>query len=155
MKRKARKGEWLMDPSFKIGMVMDITNRNSQIWLQYVNNGEWEPWHRAVLRPATEAEVAAEGLSGTGAQEYRPDDDGKRVHILKTWPEFYEPAVIGVKPFEVRKDDRDFQLGDELILAEFIPGGTFTGRIHKRTIIYILKGGQFGIAAGYVVLGLR
>ena len=34
------------------------------------------------------------------------------IHALKTEPRFYEPAKQGLKPFEVRKNDRDFKIGD-------------------------------------------
>lgn len=44
-----------------------------------------------------------------------------RMHTLKTLPEFFDASKRGVKPFEVRKNDRDFQVGDVLELVEFDP----------------------------------
>ena len=85
------------------------------------------------------------------------------VHELKTHPPFFSMLYCGSKNFEVRKDDRGFKLGDELLLKEFIPKGfnenglnddIYTGRILHRRIDYILKGGQFGIEPGYVVLSI-
>lgn len=77
---------------------------------------------------------------------------------LKTWPQYYEALYDGSKPFEVRKNDRDFQVGDTLHLREFDPNagpGLYTGRNHKRTITYILSAKDFpAIVEGYVVLGL-
>lgn len=88
----------------------------------------------------------------------------KRVHHLKTWPEYFRQLKSGEKTFEVRKDDRFFQVGEELLLEEFVPEGYFpedekqepylTGNICHRKITYVLRGGQFGIEKGYVVLGL-
>lgn len=72
-------------------------------------------------------------------------------------------VYAGSKKFEVRKNDRNYQLGDELLLKEFVPKGyyedgfiddQFTGRILHRRIDYILHGGQFGIEEGYVVMSL-
>lgn len=44
-------------------------------------------------------------------------------HLLKTWPDSFEAVMRGVKPFEVRVNDRDYQVGDVLVLQEFIPEG--------------------------------
>ena len=42
-------------------------------------------------------------------------------HELKCWPAFFNKIRSGEKNFEVRKNDRYFQEGDELLLKEFIP----------------------------------
>ncbi|WP_374029795.1 DUF3850 domain-containing protein [Bdellovibrio bacteriovorus] len=43
------------------------------------------------------------------------------VHKLKVWPEFYEPISLGLKTFEIRVNDRNFQMGDILVLRWFNP----------------------------------
>jgi len=44
-------------------------------------------------------------------------------HELKTWPQFFQPILNGIKRFELRRDDRleSFQVGDELLLKEWDP----------------------------------
>jgi Domain of unknown function (DUF3850) len=42
-------------------------------------------------------------------------------HDLKTWPRFFEAVASGAKPFEWRKDDRDYRVGDILNLREWAP----------------------------------
>lgn len=42
-----------------------------------------------------------------------------KIHELKIWPPYYREVVNGVKTFEVRKYDRDFRVGDILILKEY------------------------------------
>lgn len=48
-------------------------------------------------------------------------------HNLKTLPKFYQPIIEERKPFEIRKNDRDFQTGDNVILNEW-DGEKYTGR---------------------------
>lgn len=75
------------------------------------------------------------------------------IHELKIWPEYFEEILAGTKTFEVRKNDRDFKTGDILLLMETIDD-MHTGRGVSKTISYILQGGQFGIAEGYVIMSL-
>jgi hypothetical protein len=84
--------------------------------------------------------------------------EGERVHPLKCWPPYFAEVLAGRKPFEVRKNDRVYLIGDLLLLREFDPAegkdGAYTGRMVERRVTYVLAGGSFGIALGYVVLGL-
>ncbi len=81
-------------------------------------------------------------------------------HVLKTWPAFWEAVARGDKNFEVRKDDRAFQTGDTLVLEYFDPErppqdwqGIYREPL-ERVVTFVLPGGQFGIAPGFVVMGL-
>lgn len=38
------------------------------------------------------------------------------IHELKTWPDFFRDVADGRKKFEIRKDDRDYKVGDLLRL---------------------------------------
>lgn len=42
-------------------------------------------------------------------------------HELKIWPQYYCRVADGSKTFEVRKNDRGFQPGDEVVLHEWNP----------------------------------
>lgn len=55
-------------------------------------------------------------------QEYRTG-----IHILKTVSPHFQNIVNGIKTFEVRKDDRDFQVNDVLILNEYSPSECYAG----------------------------
>jgi len=77
-------------------------------------------------------------------------------HELKTWPEYFNEVILNRKPFEVRKHDRNFSVGDWLYLREYDPvSDKYTGNNAVREVTYILLGGQFGIEVGYVVMGLK
>ena len=49
-------------------------------------------------------------------------------HDLKTWPEYFHQILARKKTFELRLNDRDFQVGDTLRLIEFDPCRVCTGR---------------------------
>ncbi len=77
------------------------------------------------------------------------------MHELKVWPEYFKAIMDGVKSFEIRKNDRDFSVGDELALQEFDPDAkVYTGNVIYCHVTYILSGGQFGIDPGYVAMGI-
>lgn len=77
------------------------------------------------------------------------------IHELKIWKEYFEEVFMGRKTFEVRKNDRNFQKGDILILKEWDnEKQEYTGRQMARGISYILNGGQFGVENGFVVMAL-
>ena len=78
-------------------------------------------------------------------------------HILKTWYSFFPDLLSGAKTAEVRRNDRDYQVGDTLILRERKPValGEYadTGREARRTVSCVtLLDGLSGIARGYVLL---
>jgi hypothetical protein len=82
-------------------------------------------------------------------------------HSLKSWPGEFEAVRTGVKTHEVRCNDRDFKLGDFLILEEWVPvgddctEGRFTGRSVLRTITYITPGGSWGLGEKICVLSIK
>lgn len=83
-----------------------------------------------------------------------------RTHDLKTLPSYYAAIIDGSKTFEVRENDRDFAVGDKLILSEFEPsdslgGGIFTDRETHCLVTYVMHGGRFGIAPNTVVMGIK
>lgn len=51
-----------------------------------------------------------------------------KTHRLKCWPEFFEAILTGKKRFEARKNDRDFRVGDRLLLMEWDPRSRYTDR---------------------------
>lgn len=75
-------------------------------------------------------------------------------HEVKTLPEYFWPQVTGRKPFEVRRDDRGYQVGDILRQREWTPHGGYTGKVLDREITYVLRGLEY-IKEGYAVLGLK
>lgn len=78
-------------------------------------------------------------------------------HELKIWPEYFDDVQSGEKGFDVRKDDRPFEVGNILLLREFNPNTEeYTGREMAKRIRYILRESEFaGVAPGFCILGLH
>lgn len=85
------------------------------------------------------------------------------VHVLKTDPEVFQAVHEGSKTWEIRKNDRNFQVGDELWLKETMATGKkmaegapleYTGRMLARKVTYILHGPVYGLADGWCVMSI-
>jgi hypothetical protein len=75
-----------------------------------------------------------------------------KVHELKVLPKYFLAISEGRKAFELRKDDRGFEVGDLLKLREW-DGNDFSGRFVFCKVTYILKDFQ-GLESDYVILGI-
>lgn len=75
----------------------------------------------------------------------------RQYHNLKTETEYFQAIERGKKKFELRNNDRNFQIGDMVYLEETV-NGIYTGRIlPPLEIMYILTGGKFGLQEGYCI----
>jgi len=76
------------------------------------------------------------------------------IHELKVWPTFFRDMLAGDKTFEVRKNDRGFNVGDELILREWDPQAQrYTGATTRRRVHYLTRLDLIG-CPGFVAMGL-
>lgn len=74
-------------------------------------------------------------------------------HELKILPEYFSEVKKGTKRFELRKNDRDFKVGDSVMLNEWT-GGKYTGRCSFHIISYVLKDcPEYGLKDGYCIFG--
>lgn len=81
-----------------------------------------------------------------------------KIHKLKLSSRYYADSERGIKTFEIRKNDRDFRVGDILELREWVwsvleQKGAYTGEVHWKIITYILNDGLY-LPDGYVCLGV-
>lgn len=92
-----------------------------------------------------------------------------KTHELKCLPEFFYPIASGCKTVEIRKNDRGYQVGDELVLSEYIPPhfdagfnpdedaarhGRRTSRSCRVLVTHILSDRRF-VPEGYVAMSIR
>lgn len=77
----------------------------------------------------------------------------ERMHELKILPQYFEAVDNGSKRFELRKDDRNFHVGDRIKLCEW-ENGRYTGRNIVYFITYILRDcPEYGLKDGYCIIG--
>lgn len=74
-------------------------------------------------------------------------------HELKIHPTYFQEVINGNKTFEIRKNDRDYSVGDVLFLNEYDPDKKiYTGRRTRVKITYITNYAQ---AEDYIVIGIK
>jgi hypothetical protein len=88
-------------------------------------------------------------------------------HHLKTWPPQFQAVLDRAKTFEWRRNDRQYAVGDLLILEEFVPAeierdgevwvekepAHYTGRKTIVRVLHIMDEG-FGLPDGFVIMSL-
>lgn len=85
----------------------------------------------------------------------RLNPDTKK-HYLKICPEYYQQVKKRKKKFEIRFNDRDYQVGEILILQEFNPQTqSYTGAQNIIALVtYVLQNEQF-LQPGYVCMSIN
>ncbi len=77
------------------------------------------------------------------------------IHELKILPNYFEEVIYGAKTFEVRKNDRDFKVGDLLALNEYdAEKKEYTGNSCLVYVDYILKDDNY-CKSGYVIMSIK
>lgn len=72
----------------------------------------------------------------------------------KILPQYMHDVLNHNKEFELRKDEDDAQVGDELILEEWTPEHGYSGMCAVRTVRYVLRNvSEYGLMDGYCIIG--
>lgn len=78
-----------------------------------------------------------------------------KTHDIKAWPEYFEPVWTGKKTAELRRNDREYRVGDKVVLHEYEPmTRSYTGRAVHAIISHIVGDGEW-LAPGYAMLSLN
>lgn len=73
------------------------------------------------------------------------------IHELKILPEHFIPVRDGLKLAELRKNDRNYQVGDILFLCEW--DGLYTGYSCEREVIHVADVSAY--LPGFVLLSIK
>ena len=86
----------------------------------------------------------------------RKGDKTMKLHILKIQKEYFFCVHVGDKQFELRKDDRQFEVND---LIHFVDTDGYEIAAHSDEvyrITYILRHKpEYGLQEGYCILGIE
>lgn len=89
---------------------------------------------------------------------------GFKCHELKTDPQVFDDVASGLKSFEIRKDDRGYEVGDMLSLRKTRHSGQemangcpleYVGAPLYAVVTYIMRGPIYGLAEGWVIMGIE
>ena len=77
-------------------------------------------------------------------------------HAIKIKEVYFKAVLSGEKTFEIRKNDRDYQVGD---IIHFVPVDDECGMIiphdpNAYKITYVFHGGEYGLEEGFCVFGI-
>lgn len=77
------------------------------------------------------------------------------IHSLKTHKQYFRAVISGMKTFEIRKNDRDFKIGDFLALNEYdAEDECYTGNSCLVYVDYILNDNKY-CKTDYVVMSIK
>jgi hypothetical protein len=85
-------------------------------------------------------------------------------HRLKTLEPYWKRVQSGEKKFEIRKNDRDFQVGDYLELEYYDPNTPSISKFYNQLappqiivakVKYILHGNKYGLEDGYCIMSIE
>lgn len=79
-----------------------------------------------------------------------------KTHVVKCWPQPFRSIKDGIKLMEIRRNDRDYAVGDIITLVEYYPSGKYTGEEFDVEVMHIVKDTDFpvGIKPGYCVMSV-
>jgi hypothetical protein len=76
------------------------------------------------------------------------------IHDLKIWPEYFRDVCSGAKTYEIRLNDRDYKVGDTLVLRDYSPNPPlYSGDYVLASVRHVMSDSPF-VREGYVVLGI-
>jgi hypothetical protein len=86
------------------------------------------------------------------------------MHELKTDPDVFDAVIEGEKKFEIRINDRDYQVGDDLCLRRTKHTGeemgkgaplVYSGSFWTVTVTHILYGPIYGLQDGWCIMSIN
>ena len=78
-----------------------------------------------------------------------------KTHYLKIWPQYYAETAQGEKFAQLRKNDRNYQIGDRLVLQEYDPKrSVYTGLEITCHVTDLIEKCE-GLMDGFCILSIK
>lgn len=78
-----------------------------------------------------------------------------KLHRLRTVPEMFQALARGHKTAELRYDDRNYAIGDVLMLLEWDVVGGFAGLCMLAVVTHIVRGPGYGLLDKHVMMSIK
>ena len=118
-----------------------------------IEKTEEEKYDEQQAKIDRETKKKLEEMEDAKKMEVLPSEKPKPIHQIKLGKTFFADAAAGIKPFTLRKNDRNYQVGDILEKQEH-DNGEYTGRALRQEVIYKLED-YTGLQEGYCILGVK
>jgi len=75
-------------------------------------------------------------------------------HEIKILEQFAEEHLNGKKSWELRRNDRNYKVGDTITFIIVNRHNKPTGKHYKRKITYLFEGGMYGLEKGFCIFSV-
>lgn len=78
-----------------------------------------------------------------------------KTHTLKIWPQYFQEVTFGLKTAQLRRNDRNFKVGDILILREWCPERkVYLGHETRVKVTDLIEKCE-GLQRGFCILSIK
>ena len=140
-------------PAQKSSEALEIPNEEPISETQKIEKTEEQKYNEQQAKIDRETKKKLQEKEDEQRMSVLPSEMPKTVHQIRCGKTFFEDILKGVKTFTLRKNDRDYKVGDILEKMEF-DNGKHTGRSIKQEVIYKLDN-YAGLEDGYCILGTK
>lgn len=140
-------------PAQKSSESLEILNASGVSKEVKIEKSEEEKYDEQQAKIDRETKKKLEEMEDAKKMEVLPSEQPRQIHQIKLGKTFFADAAAGIKPFTLRKNDRNYQVGDILEKQEY-DNGEYTGRALRQEVIYKLED-YTGLQDGYCILGVK
>lgn len=140
-------------PAQKSEKPLKTLNEEGVLQTSKTKKTEEEEYNEQQSKLDRESKKKLQEMEDEKKMEVLPSEMPKTIHQIRCGKTFFEEILKGIKQFTLRKDDRNYKVGDILEKQEF-DDGKYTGRSIRQEIIYKQED-YTGLVDGYCILGTK
>ena len=140
-------------PAQKVEETAEIPNGNEFLETSKNEKTEEQKYTEEQAKIDKQTKKKLQEMEDKKKMEVLPSEMPKTVHQIRVGKTFFEDIEKGIKKFTLRKNDRNYKVGDILEKMEF-DDGKYTGKSIRQEVIYKLEDFT-GLEDGYCILGTK